>query len=145
MYHSITFGSGNNAKNSWDDWHLVPSSRLIFSPPPIKTKYVDIPGADGSIDLTETLLGRPAYENRTGELEFIVVNGYGEWKDRYSEILNYLHGRQMRAVLEDDPGYYYIGRFTVDEWGSEENWSTITISYNVDPYKRSLTTDEAIL
>ena len=134
MYHSINLGS----KNSWDDWHLVPKSRLLFAPPAVKTKYVDLPGANGSIDLTDTLTGSPAYENRQGTFEFYVINGYGNWAERYSEIMSYLHGRRMRAVLEDDPDYYYIGRFSVDGWGSEETWSTITISYNVEPYKYSV-------
>ena len=138
MYHSITFGE----KNTWDDWHLVPSSRPLFAPPAVKSKYVEIPGANGAIDLTDALTGAPLFENRQGSIDFIVVNGYGEWQERYSEILMYLHGKKMRAVLEDDPGYYYEGRFALDEWRSEPNWSSVTISYNVYPYKRSISTDE---
>ena len=138
MYHSITFGD----KNTWDDWHLVPASRPVFNPPAVKTRYVDIPGADGSIDLTDALTGYPVYENREGTVEFIVVNDYGQWQDRYSEIMGYLHGRSMRAILEDDPGYYYEGRFAVDEWASEENWSRITIAYNLAPYKHSVGEDQ---
>lgn len=141
MYHSITFGD----KNSWDDWHLVSSSRIIFNPPSVKTRYVDIPGADGQLDLTDALSGRPAYGNREGTIEFIVINGYGQWQERYSEIMTYLHGKKMRAVLEDDPNYYYEGRFSVDSWNSDETWSRIVISYNVDPYKHSLTTPESSL
>lgn len=137
MYHSVTFGN----KNSWDDWHLVPKSRVIFAPPAVKTKYVDIPGANGSLDMTEALTGSPAYENREGTLEFIVVNGYGSWADRYSEIMTYLHGKRLSAVLEDDPNYYYTGRFAVDSWGSDGSWSVITISYNVSPFKYRIGTN----
>lgn len=131
MYHSITFGQ----KNTWDDWHIVPSSRPTFSTPEVKTNYIDIPGADGSIDITEALMRRPTYSNREGDFEFIVVNDYGIWTERYSEIMEYLHGKTMKMFLEDDPLYYYQGRLSMNEWKSDQNWSTITIHYNVEPYK----------
>ena len=142
MYHSISFGSYiwdiSSWKNTWDDWHLVPKSRLLFVPPPVKTHYVDIPGANGILDLTDSLTGSPVYGNREGSFEFIVVNGYGDWAERYREILEYLHGKKHLAILEDEPSYYYEGRFTVEDWGSEESWSTITISYSVAPQARSV-------
>lgn len=131
MYHSITFGD----KNTWDDWHLVPSSRLVFNPPKQKTVYMDIPGADGVDDLSELLSKCPTYNNREGSFEFVVMNGYGDWQDRYSDIMDYLHGQVRRAVLEDDPCFYYEGRFSVNEWKSDKNWSRIVIDYNVAPYK----------
>lgn len=132
MYHSITYGE----KNTWDDWHLLPSTRPLFNPPPTKTKQVDIPGANGSIDLTESLTGYPVYENRTGSTEFYVANGYQDWNVLYSEIMGYLHGKEMKAYLEDDPYFYYVGRFEVNQWKSDKYWSIITIDYDVYPYKK---------
>lgn len=131
MYHSITFGD----KNTWDDWHLIPESRPLFLPPDVKTKYVDIPGSNGHKDISEALTGEPLYENRTGDITFYVENGHQEWHVLYAEIMNYLHGQQMHAYLEDDPSFYYEGRFSVNEWESDEHFSKITISYNVYPYK----------
>ena len=136
MYHSVTFGD----KNTYDDWHIVPSSRPLFSMPSVKEKYIDLPGSDGSIDLSEAITGYPVYANRTGSMEFIVLNGYGQWYDRYSEIADYLHGKYMLAFLEDDPNWYYIGRFSLNEWRSEKDWSRIVINYNVEPYKWSFVT-----
>ena len=49
--------------------------------------------------------------------------------------MNYLHGRKLRAVLEDEPGYYYEGRFAVNQWTSDKNYSKVTIDYDVGPYK----------
>jgi len=131
LYHSITFGD----KNTWDDWQIVPSSRPVFNPPSLKRKLLDIPGADGSIDLSESLTGYPVYENREGSLEFIVMNGYKEWYQAYSDIMDYLHGRTMRAILEDDREYFYEGRFTINEWKSSKDRSQIIIDYNLGPYK----------
>ncbi len=135
MYHSITFGD----KNTYEDWHIVPSSRPVFVPPQQKTKYLDIPGADGSLDLSEAFSGYPVYENREGSFEFIVLNGFGDWAKRYSDIMWYLHGKTMRAILEDDPFYFYEGRFSVEGWDSTQPpRSVLTINYSVNPYKWGL-------
>lgn len=141
-YHSITIGE----KNTWDDWHLVPTSRPLVVPPNVNTSYVTVPGASGSLDLTEALTGHPTYSNRNGSWEFLVMNGYGSWEARYSEIMGYLHGKKFRAILDDDPNYYYEGRFSVASWTSPKDWSRISINYNVGPYKIDLAgTDEAWL
>lgn len=131
MYHSITFGS----MNTWDDWHLVPSTRPVFNPPTLKKKTMEISGMDGIIDLSESITGYPVYNNREGSFEFIVMNDYKSWEKAYSDIMDYLHGRVMRAVLEDDPNYYYEGRFTINNWKSDSKYSLITIDYSIEPYK----------
>ncbi len=135
MYHSITFGD----KNTWDDWHLVPSSRPVINPPAQKTKTLDVPGADGVIDLSTSLTGYPVFKNRTGSIEFYVMNDYDgyNWIDVYSSVMAYIHGKTMRMTLEDDPDYFYEGRFEVNTWKSDKNWSKITINYDVNPYKWS--------
>ena len=133
-YHSITIGD----RNTWDDWHIVPSSRPLIAAPTVKTSFISLPGGDGSLDLTEVLAGRPTYERRTGSWEFIVMNDYGDWATRYSEIMAYLQGKEYRIIFDDDPDYYYQGRLSVNEWRSEAYWSRIVINYNVDPYKRNV-------
>lgn len=67
-----------------------------------------------------------------------MANGYKDWDVEYSDILNYLHGRRRKAVLEDDLSFYYEGRFSVNEWKSDKIASLITIDYNVYPYKRNI-------
>ena len=71
-YHSVNFGD----KNTWDDWKLVPSNRPVIDPPTQKTNYIDIPGADGSLDISTALTGYPVYNDRVGSIEFIVMNDY---------------------------------------------------------------------
>lgn len=134
MYHSVTFGD----KNTWDDWRLVPASRPVFNPPAQKVTTLEIPGGDGVIDLSQSLTGYPVYQNRTGSIEFIVMNDFKPWHMAYSDIMDYLHGQRLRAILEDDPEYFYEGRFVVNNWKSEKDWSRITIDYDVGPYKWSV-------
>ena len=140
-------GLKHGTVNTWDDWHLIPTSRPVFQQGDVKTVYIDIPGADGQIDLTESLSGYPTYQNREGSLEFIVANGYREsWAQGFSQFANWLHGKQLRVVLDDDPEYFYEGRFKLNEWKSNNDgtWSNVTIDYNLKPYKYSvyLSTDK---
>lgn len=126
--------------NTWDDWHLIPTSRPVFQQGDVKTMYVDIPGADSQIDMTEALSGYPTYKNREGSLEFIVANGWRKsWAAGFSKFSNWLHGRTLRVVLDDDPEYFYEGRFKLNEWKSNNDgtWSNVTIDYNLKPYKYS--------
>ena len=57
----VTFGT----KHSYRDWGLLLKSRPVISPPSPKTVYVDIPGSNGVIDLTESLTGDVKFDNRT--------------------------------------------------------------------------------
>ena len=142
MYHSIWFGTdasrSASGKNSWAAWHLVPTSRPLVNPPPVKTNYIPIPGADALLDLTESLSGRPLYGNRSGSWEFLVMNDYHEWQELYSEIMAYLHGKILQVVLEDDTTYFYEGRLSVNSWKSNPTNSVITIDYNLQPYKKTI-------
>ena len=138
MYHSVTFGS----MNTFSDWHLVPEGRPVIAMPKPKKITVDIPGRNGLLDLTESIRKFPVFNNREGTLKFHVLNGYEEWEVKYSKIANYLHGKEMTVVLEDDPGWYYTGRVEVNSWTSNNNgtWSDIEFGYSLQPYKLSEST-----
>lgn len=146
MYHSITIGE----KNTYDDWHLVTPSRPVINPPKVKSNYIEIPGRDGVIDLTDALIGRATYSNRSGSWEFIVLNEYApgqDWATLYTEIMEYLHGQNYKVILsDDDPGFYYYGRLNVNQWKSNPTWSRIVIDYNLGPYKYDISyTDQGWL
>ena len=135
MYHSLIFIDGNITRNTWDNWHLIPSSRPVIARPSVTYKYVEVPGMDGSLDLSNYLVGRPTYSDCSGSFEFYVENDYGDWPSRKSEISSFLDGRTLRMYLEDDPQHYYIGRFFFKDWKSGATNSTVTIDYRVKPYK----------
>lgn len=147
--HSITFdpdgipepynkySKGLNI-NTWKSWHMAPKTRPFVVAPQVKTEYIDVPGADGSLDYTEALTGKPRYANRTGQWDFIIDNGYRKWHELYSEILLRLHGKKMPIILDDDPNYFWIGRLSVTGNFGNKDFSSVTIQYNLDPYKRPL-------
>lgn len=150
MYHSIAFlspadmnGGINDTyshaeKNTWNDWHLIPSTRPSVSPPQPRINLVELPGVNGAIDLSEYFNEEITYSNRTGSWEFIVANGYDPWDIVYSKILTYLQGQRKVCILEDDKANFYEGRFSVSEWKSDPKYSLITIDYSINPYKKSV-------
>lgn len=129
--HSVNFGS----INTWDNWHLVPMTRPVINPPSKKTTFVDIPGVDGRLDLSEVVSGKPVYNNRTGSIEFMVQNGFKPWSEMYSIVMNAVHGKYMTVRLDDDPEWSYYGYITVSSWKTTDHYSTITIDYDLEPYK----------
>lgn len=131
-------GVSFNEKHSYNDWGLTLKSRPIISPPSPKTIYINVPASDGVIDLTESMTGEVKYENRNITCEFNVIDARERWSNIYSEILDYLHGREMHVILDEDPTYQYIGRFVVNEWKSNKVTSTIVIEGSVEPYKMEL-------
>ena len=170
MYHSIKIvtipakGSVTSTFDTYKDFYLVPTSLPVIATPNIKTKSIDIPGANGSIDLTESLTPYPLYGNRTGSIEFALLmnrrehylqyknihglnpqHAYdtpGSWSLIYSDLLNKLHGRKCRLYLEDDPNWYYEGRIAVGSWKASTDgaWPTVTINYELYPYKLAVNT-----
>ena len=48
-----------------------------------------------------------------------------------------IHGIYFDDIeYEEEPGYFYAGRFTVNQWASDEKLSKITLDYDLKPYKR---------
>lgn len=121
--------------NTWDDWHLIPSSRLSVVNPPYIAKFVEIPGMDGALDLSTFLTGTPIFQQRKGSWSFEVDNGHEYWIDIRNKIVEALHGKRLKVRLMDDPEYFYEGTFTVGNWESGADHSKITIEYTLDPFK----------
>lgn len=129
--NGVLFGS----MHSFNDWGLMLKERPEISPPSVKTSYVDVAGANGSLDLTEVMSDDVKYENREIKCKFIVMDERKDWHEIYSNIQDYLHGQNMKIILDEDPAYYYEGRCSVDSWESSKVYSTIVIKALVDPYK----------
>lgn len=128
--NGVTFGT----KHSYNDFGLILSSKSI-SLPKAKTKTVEIPGADGVLDLTECLTDDVKYQNRTLQFTFTVVDPLASWAAVLSEVTNFLHGRKLRIYMDWDKNYYYEGRCSVNQFKSDKRTATIVIDCDCDPYK----------
>lgn len=151
IFYSVTFANpdGTHPINSYDDFKIVPKSRPLVNPPEAKTEYLDVPGADGSLDYTEALAGLK-FKDREGEWSFYVLNdsctlnsSYMKWNELYTYILKTIHGKRKRIVLESDPDFYYLGRIFVSQWASNKDYSEVTLKYIIEPWKYPMQTTAA--
>lgn len=100
--------------HSYYDLDMFLASRPDYGTPKPKTNTVEIPGADGVLDMTEANAGEVKFQNRTITLTFsgfVEIDQQEEWKSR---IRNALHGKRIeRIVPDDDPEWFYSGRASV--------------------------------
>lgn len=130
--HGVIFDD----KHSYRDWALVLRHRPKVSPPTPKQKLISVPGSDRIIDLTQLLTGNVHYEPRTITMEFIMTADRERWADLYSDILDALHGKSVKIVMDNDPNWYYKGRVIVGDLEAEKRTANLMMTATVEPYKR---------
>ncbi len=158
--HSIKFLNGSELFDTWEDFHMAPKARPFVAEPQVKTNYIDVPGANGSLDYTEALTGSVLYGMRTGQWDFIVDLPYGVSEkvntvvgrnvsnaiSFQTAILKFFHGRKFdRIILSDEleydsqnvvvGGYFYTGRITCKTSLATKDYIQISLQYNLDPFK----------
>lgn len=122
-------------KHSFYDMALWLTKYPAISPPTPKTKYVDVPGADGAINMSRVLTGHMQYERRIMQLEFVSMEPRMMWPEKHSEIMDALHGMDMSIVLDDDQEYMYTGTLSVSDIDPQKVHDGVTITANIEPYK----------
>lgn len=133
----IARGISFNDIHSYYDLNLI-LSKAEIPPAKPKTNYIDIAGADGSIDLTEAH-GEVKYNNRDCKFTFTMNPQYDlsdeAFEEKKTEISNLLNGKTFKITLDKDSGYYYEGRCTVDDYLSDKRIRQFVILAKVKPYK----------
>lgn len=123
--------------HSFYDLNLI-LSEVEITPAVPKTNYVDIPGADGALDLTEAN-GEVKYSDRTHKFTLTMnpADDLSEaaWEAKKTEVSNRLNGRACRITLDKDPDYYWQGRCAVDSYTSNKRLRQFVVSARVRPYK----------
>ena len=126
----VTFG----ALHSYRDLGLILQPGKEIGSPEVKTKELDIEGADSSLDYTD-FFGGPKYKNLTHKFPFAMIVPTADFPSRFSEIKNALHGQKVRIILDDDPAFYYVGRVYVQPGTIDKGIGKITIECDCEPYK----------
>jgi phage-related protein len=115
---------------------LLLTSKEIGSPA-VKENKIDIPGGDGSIDLTD-FFGEPKYEDVQHKFEFTTIEPQSDFLSQYSQVKNAIHGKKVRIILDDDPAFFYLGRCRVSNFTSSKGIGTIKVECDCEPYKYKL-------
>jgi hypothetical protein len=126
--------------HSYDDFGLI-LSKTEMGAPQVKAQKIDIPGADGTLDLTD-FFGEPKYEDVTHRFDFSTGIPQAEFITLCTRIKNAIHGKKMRVVIDDDPLFFWNGRCYVSSFTNEKGIGTISIECDCAPwkYKRDHTT-----
>ena len=137
-YKGVIFETKYKEYHSFKDLGLI-LSNVEISSPEAQTYYIDIPGMDGQLDLSEALTDGVQYKNRTIKLTFYIVGDMTEWFTIASKIQNILHGQKCKIIFDKDPSYYWIARIKVDTTHSKRT-NIITMECTAEPYKYEINT-----
>ena len=136
-YLGITFIVNGVSRHSFGDFGLYPYAHPEIRPAAPKTHYVDIPAADGSIDMTEALQGYVTYKTRTGRFVCACVD-MARYDTALTDVCAFLHGKEAYIVMDEEPEFKYHGRLTVDKMDCDAVRGIITITAELEPFKRAL-------
>lgn len=120
-------------------YNMVLLDGYTLSPPEPKTTTVEIPGRDGVLDLTESLIGDVTYGNRSMTFTFLIVD-LEQFEVVKTQVSNALHGRKFNFEMTMDPGYTYTGRFKINSYTHTATWNHgicgfIEVEIDAEPYK----------
>lgn len=137
MLHGVKI----NGTDLFTTYGLILLADLKIEDPKRKTDYIDIPGADGSLDLSDEPQGRPVFQDRN--ISFTLFKGVDDvsLEAIRSALLTNYHGKKVSLVLPSDDSHHFDG---VIELGglSGYNSGKIPVKMRAAPYrlKNTITT-----
>ena len=122
---------------TWYDMRAI-LSEMTVTPPEIKTSYVDIEGADGTLDLTSVLTdGEPRYKNRTGHFKLILTEG--TYDERKAELEDFCKKVVKDRVTVVTPENVIWDKYEEADWGGYNFEGRVKPSYTLYPAYAELT------
>lgn len=123
-----------DGQKAFRDFRMVMTTRNIPLPEP-KTYMIDVPGADGSLDLSTALTdGEVKFKNRELTLTFQCLCRPKEFATKIHNFSSKIHGKVMKVIFDDRPTYYFTGRCTITEVNTESYPATVTVTVDAEPY-----------
>ena len=112
------------------DYGLIVSPYAIPMPEP-QTNFVEIPGRDGALDLSEAF-GTVRYTDRIISL---TLYARAPFDTAVSALAADIHGRRMNVIFDRDPTYYYNARVTVEDVERHAGYCELSLECRAKPYK----------
>ena len=105
MYYGVQI----NGLDTLENWGLLLLSDLLEESPPRKENLVEVPGMDGTLDLSDTLTGEPVYGTRA--VSGTLFRRAGPWtiKALHAMLMDAYHGRRVTLTLPSDLYHHYSG------------------------------------
>lgn len=142
LFNGITISvEGTSRKyHSYDDWGLYVTNTDCIGEPKQYTKYVEIPGRTGKVDLSESLSGRPIFLSRDIKVSLAGPKAKTGWDAVISTFRNKIQGHICRIVFDNDALHYWRGRVEIVNFSSVLDLGKFDVHIpEADPYKYSTT------
>ena len=136
--HSITFirKRDHAIRNSWRDFHLVPSKKPVVTVPEVASVMIQLPRSSKVIDATNILSNKRLFGLSEGEWEFIIDDSKWEhWAYALDAADMYFDGTEFELFLNDAPSIIYDGVLKISNYSPGQENSSITIAYTLGGYK----------
>ena len=114
--------------------HLIEQSVIVHPAPP-RFNLIEVPGVNGTVDLSDKPAGRITYGNRLIEWTYALYPN-DDWDQKISQVSNAINGLKCDIILDSDPRYKYTGRVSVSEHNIDKCLRQIKVQATVNPYKR---------
>lgn len=139
----MIYGVQIDDKNTLTDWGMILLQDLNIGEAKAKTQYIDVPEADGALDLTNALTPVPVYEMR--QISFSLFagkqpGGQGgpqtehDFARTRAALSGYCSGKKRRVWFPDDPEHYFLGRLQVGG-KSGYNSGQVTVTMQAEPWR----------
>lgn len=142
LFNGVTIKDeeSNTSYHTYTDWGLYITNTDCIGNPEQYTKYVEVPGRNGLVDLSEAVAGRQVYKKREIKIQLAGAKNKTTWSATLSDIRNKINGKICQFVFDDDTTYFWRGRVEIKDFSSALKLGKFTISVpNADPYKYSVT------
>ena len=112
------------------DYGLIVASYAIPMPES-QTNFVEIPGRDGALDLSEAF-GTVRYTDRIISLTLYVRAPFDSLISAFAADV---HGQRINVIFDRDPTYYYNARVTVEDVERHAGYCELSLECRAKPYK----------
>ncbi len=112
------------------DYGLIVAPYAIPMPEP-QTNFVEIPGRDGALDLSEAF-GTVRYADRVIPLTLYCRAPFDVLISSFAADV---HGRRMNVIFDRDPTYYYDARVTLEDVERHAGYCELSLECRAKPYK----------
>ena len=138
--NGVTIKVGSSTYHSFANFGLAIGNTDYISEPEYEDIYVDIPGRQGFLDLSEVIAGRPVYHSREISIEFGGVKANpNDWDAAISDLRNKFHGKVVQLIFDNDTGYYWTGRAEINDFEHERQLGTFKFEIpSASPFKYSV-------
>lgn len=134
MLYGVSIRGEDDIVDTLPNYGLCLLDDLVIGEAKLKENFVDIPGGNGSLNLSYAPQGYPVYEDR--EISFTLFKGVDDVALEVirAELANLFHGREVDLMLPNDTVSYWTG---VIQFGAITGYNSgkIPVRMRANPFK----------